>query len=73
MADQRWRKSSRSTTNPDCVELSITPDTTAVRDSKNPSGGRLRFGWSSFSGFLDGIRSEERSEERSERTSRQKG
>ncbi|GAA2664777.1 MULTISPECIES: DUF397 domain-containing protein [Actinosynnema] len=55
-ADQRWRKSSRSTTNPDCVELLITPDTTSVRDSKNRAGGRLRFGRSSFSGFLDGIR-----------------
>ncbi|ACU40175.1 DUF397 domain-containing protein [Actinosynnema pretiosum subsp. pretiosum] len=58
MADQRWRKSSSSTTNPDCVELSITPDATSVRDSKDPSGGRLRFGRSSFSGFLDRIKRE---------------
>jgi hypothetical protein len=30
-----WRKSSRSSTGPDCVELA---NTGAIRDSKNPNG-----------------------------------
>ena len=33
--DQHWRKSSHSSTNPDCVELSLAPDLIVVRDSKS--------------------------------------
>lgn len=38
-----WRKSSFSqgNTNSDCVEIAKTPAVTAVRDSKNPEGGKL--------------------------------
>lgn len=36
----RWRKSSRSATNAECVEFAHTGD--AVRDSKNPNGPVLR-------------------------------
>jgi hypothetical protein len=36
----RWRKSSRSSTGPNCVELAATLD--HVRDSKNPDGPTLR-------------------------------
>jgi hypothetical protein len=35
-----WRKSSRSSQNPNCVELRSTLD--QVRDSKNPAGPVLR-------------------------------
>jgi hypothetical protein len=39
-----WRKSSYSTSNGgDCVEVSITPHTIAVRDSKSPYGTALAF------------------------------
>lgn len=37
----KWRKSSRSTNTDNCVE--VASDLAAVRDSKNPEGGQLRF------------------------------
>jgi hypothetical protein len=37
--EHRWRKSSRSSNQTDCVEVSHT--LVAVRDSKNPSGPAL--------------------------------
>lgn len=36
---ERWRKSSRSSTSTDCVEVS---NRGRVRDSKNPTGPQLR-------------------------------
>lgn len=39
--DVRWRKSSYSGNQGNCVELAHTLD--AVRDSKNPTGPALRF------------------------------
>jgi hypothetical protein len=48
-----WRKSSYSSSNGgNCVEVSITPDTIAVRDSKDPNGSALIFDhadWQAFS------------------------
>lgn len=37
----RWRKSSYSGGNNDCVEVAFTGDEALVRDSKNPDGGML--------------------------------
>jgi hypothetical protein len=37
----RWRKSSYSNPEQDCVELAVLTDRTAVRDSKNPASGAL--------------------------------
>lgn len=36
-----WRKASFSESQSDCVEVAMTENLTAVRDSKNPTGGAL--------------------------------
>lgn len=36
-----WRKSSRSTDQPNCVEVAVTGQAVVVRDSKHPGGGAL--------------------------------
>jgi hypothetical protein len=47
-----WRKSSYSTSNGgNCVEVSITPHTIAVRDSKDSSGPTLIFSFASWQAF----------------------
>lgn len=38
---RNWRKSSFSGTQENCVEIALTSDTAAVRDSKNPGDGML--------------------------------
>lgn len=43
MSELVWRKSSRSGSVHNCVEVAMTPDATAVRDSKDPDGGTLAF------------------------------
>ena len=52
----RWRKSSRSGSTANCVELAATERVRAVRDSKNTTGATLRFGTESFSGFLTEVK-----------------
>ncbi len=48
-----WRKSSRSSsTGGECVELAALPGTVAVRDSKDPDGGKLVLEREAFGAFL---------------------
>lgn len=41
LAGATWRKSSYSGTETSCVELAVSVEHTAVRDSKAPDGGEL--------------------------------
>jgi len=47
-----WRKSSRSNGAQNCVEIAHVSATTAVRDSKNPTGPVLTFSPDVFGAFL---------------------
>jgi hypothetical protein len=51
----RWRKSSHSTGQTDCVEVAQADDVYMVRDSKNPDAARLTFAadiWQRFTGEI---------------------
>lgn len=50
-----WYKSSRSGTG-NCVEVLMTEQAIAVRDSKAPAEGQLRFTQAEWRAFVDGVR-----------------
>ncbi|ONI81900.1 DUF397 domain-containing protein [Saccharothrix sp. ALI-22-I] len=56
MIDQTWRKSSRSGSDAQCVELAVTERVAGVRDTKNRDGGTLVFGVRAFSAFLTEVK-----------------
>ena len=47
-----WRKSQRSGTNGQCVELAPTPTAIAIRDSHHPKGPILNFHPAEWQNFL---------------------
>lgn len=56
-----WRKSSRSSSQANCVEVAFTEGGVAARDSKRPHGSALVFSasrWADFLRSLDTRRSE---------------
>ena len=55
----RWRKSSLSSANGQCVEIALVGDHVAVRDSKNPSGPSLVFNHGEWKAFIGGAKSGE--------------
>jgi hypothetical protein len=54
--DVPWRKSTRSGAAGNCVEVAQRPDSTAVRDSKDPTGPVLSFANDAWGDFLAGVR-----------------
>jgi hypothetical protein len=54
---RRWRKSgfSGGDDNVDCVEIALSPNDTAVRDSKNAAGAVLDFPSGAWHSFIDAI------------------
>lgn len=56
MIGQTWRKSSRSGSDAQCVELAVTEHVTGVRDTKNRDGGTLVFGVRAFTVFLADVK-----------------
>jgi len=52
----RWRKSTRSNNQGNCVEVADTvPGVVGVRDSKDPAGPALTFGPESWRAFVAGV------------------
>jgi hypothetical protein len=49
----RWRKSSHSGDQGECVEIAALPGGIAVRDSKNPDGPNLTLSRHAFRSLLD--------------------
>jgi len=59
MLDQSWRKSTRSGSNGQCVEVRRTGDTIELRDSKDRSGPVLSFALGEWAAFTAGVKGDE--------------
>ncbi|WP_246471262.1 DUF397 domain-containing protein [Saccharopolyspora phatthalungensis] len=53
-----WRKSSYSGEESNCVEIGAGLDIVGVRDSKDPGGGTLVFGYPAWGSFLAVVKAE---------------
>ncbi len=52
----KWRKSTYSDPQANCVEVAPLPDGMGVRDSKDPGGPVLRFSADAWRAFLDDVK-----------------
>jgi hypothetical protein len=52
----KWRKTTRSGPNGNCVEVAEFSNAIAVRDSKNPTGPALMFSPAKWRAFVDGTK-----------------
>ncbi|WP_243790358.1 DUF397 domain-containing protein [Saccharopolyspora gloriosae] len=55
--DTKWRKSSRSNSGGNCVEVAITRTSVGLRDTKNRAAGHLATGQTQWTAFLTAIKS----------------
>jgi hypothetical protein len=55
-AAAKWRKSSHSNSQQECVEVAQVATAISIRDSKNPEGGHLTLNRTSFGGILDHVK-----------------
>ena len=51
-----WRTSSRSSGNGQCVEVAITSEGVAVRDTKNRGGGIQTYTHLEWAAFVEGVK-----------------
>jgi hypothetical protein len=56
LSDATWRKSSLSGNGASCVEVAITEEVIAVRDTKNRASGMLIFRPDEWEAFIGGVR-----------------
>ncbi len=56
LTNAAWRKSSRSSSNGQCVEWAPLGGAVAVRDSKDPAGPVLIFTPDEWAAFVEGVR-----------------
>ena len=56
-SDTPWRKSSRSSTNGNCVEVRRIADTVEVRDTKDRQGPTLSFPAAAWRSFVAAVHS----------------
>jgi hypothetical protein len=61
LSHAKWRKSTRSGSSGNCVEVVADnlPGVVAVRDSKNPDGGSLVFTPAEWNAFVGGVKNGE--------------
>ncbi|APU12862.1 MULTISPECIES: DUF397 domain-containing protein [Actinoalloteichus] len=55
-APARWKTSTRTAGNGNCVEVGISPGLVGIRDTKNPDGGTLVVDQHAFAAFVASVK-----------------